>query len=175
MIKDKYIFLDLDGVINVEVYINAIHEISGRMNIDYKEAIMDEYGMRFCPTSVAMLKYIIEKTGAKIVISSTWRHSGLKVMQEMWKARNLPGEVVGITPSFINDRPLNDNLPFKERGERGHEIAHYIKEHGITSWVQIDDDDDVLPEQESHFVQTNERYGITFDDAEKAIKILNEE
>jgi hypothetical protein len=41
------------------------------------------------------------------------------------------------------------------------------------SYVIIDDDADMLPEQQENFVQTNQFYGITLADAEKAIKILN--
>ncbi len=93
-------------------------------------------------------------------------------MQEMWVARNLPGEVIGITPSFINER-LDDNLSFKDRAERGREIAHYCKEHNITNFVIIDDDDDTLPEQEPRFIKTIARYGLTFEQAQQAIQILN--
>ena len=42
---------------------------------------------------------IIELTGAKIVISSTWRKSGLSVRKELWKFSNLPGEVIDVTPT----------------------------------------------------------------------------
>ena len=169
--NNRYIILDLDGVLNVEVFINAVHYVAGKTTIDFNKCVHDEYGMLFCPTAVNMLKYIIEETGAKIVISSTWRHSGLKVMQEMWKFRELPGEVVGVTPHFRDH--LDRNLPFKERAERGHEVAHYVKENNITNFVIFDDDSDFLPEQEPRFIQTNERYGITFEDATKAIEILN--
>lgn len=174
MNNDKHIFLDLDGVLNVEVYVNAVYDVCKRAKIDVSKMIMDEYGMVFCPTAVNMLKHIIEKTGANIVISSAWRHSGLKVMQEMWVKRNLPGEVVGITPCFRNDRTEEDkDLSFKDRAERGHEIEHYCKEHNITNYVIFDDDNDMLPSQEPRFIQTNERYGITYADAERAIEILN--
>lgn len=63
----KVIFLDIDGVLNV-----------------YPQGF-DEYGSKFHPHFVENLKCLIEKTEAKILISSTWRFSGLKVMQEMWK------------------------------------------------------------------------------------------
>ena len=61
----KIIFLDIDGVLNVIP--------QGR----------DEYGAIFHPEFVANLKHIIDKTGAKLVISSTWRMSGLKIMKEI--------------------------------------------------------------------------------------------
>jgi len=57
----KIIFLDIDGVLNVIP--------QGR----------DKYGMIFHPEFVENLKYIIEQTNAKIVISSSWRIDGIGV------------------------------------------------------------------------------------------------
>lgn len=163
----KAIFLDIDGVLNTEVFITAIHELFKGQNPH--EKMMDEFGNRFDPLALRFLNYIIEKTGAKIVISSTWRLSGLKWMQEMWKARNLCGEVIDVTPCFTG----NSKLPFDERFERGSEIKMWLDQNPVESYVIIDDDDDMLPEQQENFVQTIQFYGIMLADAEKAIKILN--
>ncbi len=175
----RVVVLDIDGVLNNEVFPNAFFAILKRLEIVrsrakelHKIVMRDEYGNFFCPTATNMLAYIIEQTGAKIVISSSWRHSGLQFMQDMWKERGLPGEVIDITPSFHR---TNDHMPFKERAERGHEIKDWLTRHPeVESYVILDDDDDMLPEQEARFVRTNERYGITFDDAKKCIEILNE-
>ena len=77
---EKIIFLDIDGVLNVYC--------EGR----------DRFGCTFHKHFEDNLKWIIEETKAKIVISSTWRFSGLSVMQEMWEHRGLTGEVIDITP-----------------------------------------------------------------------------
>ena len=58
----KVIFLDIDGVLNIIP--------QGR----------DQYGSLFHPQFEDNLQYLIEQTKADIVISSTWRYSGLKVM-----------------------------------------------------------------------------------------------
>ena len=173
------IFLDLDGVLNVEVFINAFWKICEIMELKRpeskklrKEMMRDEYGNLFCPTASNMLAWIIEATGAKIVISSSWRHSspnGLEFCQNMWKHRGLAGEIIDITPSFHE----NYNLPFKERAARGKEIDAWLSKNPVDSYVIFDDDDDMLPYQESNFIQTDEKYGITMRDAERAIKILN--
>ena len=76
MNKIKVIFLDIDGVLNV-------------IPPDY-----DEYGGIFHKHFEDNLRWIIEETGAKIVISSTWRFSGLKRMQDMWEFRSLAGEII---------------------------------------------------------------------------------
>lgn len=160
----KVIFLDIDGVLNVYC--------EGR----------DKYGCLFHKHFEDNLRCVIEETGAKIVISSTWRMSGLKVMQAMWEYRGLAGEVIGVTPMCAD---LDDDLAFSERCERGNEIKEWIDGCGfdIESYVIIDDDNDMLPEQQSVFVRTSDNvehedcvdvgYGLTKTCAELAIGILN--
>lgn len=45
----------------------------------------------------------------------------------------------------------------------------------VSHYAILDDMDDILLEQESHFVWINPELGITEEDAEKAIAILNQE
>lgn len=159
----KVCFLDIDGVLNV---IPKGH---------------DRFGGTFHPHLVENLKTIIEATQTKIVISSTWRHSGLKIMQEIWQERNLPGEVVGVT---IDLGMHQDDEGFWQSEKRGDEIKQYLNIHPeISSYVIIDDDTDMLEEQLGNFVQTSGNinhpdcidigYGLTKICAEKAIRILN--
>jgi hypothetical protein len=148
----KVIFLDIDGVLNV---ISQGH---------------DKYGAIFHYHFIENLEKIIIKTNAKIVISSTWRSSGLKQMQSMWKDRHLAGDVIGITP-YRDDR------------HRGKEIQEYIDVNNIDKYVIIDDDSDMLKSQRKYFVKTSENqdhpdcidvgYGLTNICTEKVIEILN--
>lgn len=148
----KIIFLDIDGVLNV----TGQH---GR----------DEYGSNFHPHLVDNLRLIIGATGAKVVISSTWRMSGLQEMQIMWEMRDLPGEVIDVTPVF--------NTP------RGEEIEFWLQHNQVDAYVILDDDSDMLPEQTSCFVKCSDNrdhedcvdigYGLTKRCAIKAIDILN--
>jgi len=152
----KIIFLDIDGVLNV---INQ-----GR----------DEFGHKFNPKFVANLKTIIDQTDAKIVISSTWRNAGLAKMQLMWEVRDLPGDVIDITPNF-----RHTNSP------RGEEIAEWLRLNQVDQYVILDDDTDMLPEQLNNFVCCSggkrlsrhifslEGYGLTKERADQAIKILS--
>lgn len=161
---NKIIFLDIDGVLNV---IGQGH---------------DEYGQIFHKHLEDNLRWIIEETGAKIVISSTWRMSGLKVMQEMWKKRNLPGEVIGITPDLAEAKTYF-SLEYYDAVERGHEIQKYIDDNNIKYYCIIDDDNDMLESQRNNFVRTANNidhsdcvdigYGLTRKCAEQVIEILN--
>jgi len=163
----KVIFLDIDGVLNVCT----------------KQR--DEFGSIFHKEFVDNLRHIVEETNAKIVITSTWRFSGLNTMKEMWLKRNLPGEVIDITPfkSKKEKKTLGwSNLPFRERCERGEEIKDWLELNEVDSYCIIDDDCDFLTEQMCRFIQTSdnwghpnniEGYGLTNDCSSLAIQILN--
>lgn len=161
----KVIFLDIDGVLNI---ISQGH---------------DEFGSIFHSHLVDNLKYLIEQTGAKIVISSSWRLNGEKEMKAMWDKRKLPGEVIDITPYMGNNDFIGYTIP------RGCEIAWYLNEFeeelNITNYVILDDDTDMLLKQKDNFVKCSENkdhpdcvdvgYGLTKICTEKAIEILNKQ
>lgn len=156
----KVVFLDIDGVLNV--YCRN----------------RDEFGCCFHKHFESNLQMIIEKTNAKIVISSTWRMSGLSIMQKMWMQRKLAGEIIGITPccSEIND------VEFYDKVERGHEIQQWLNNNIVENYCIIDDDNDMLESQKNNFVRTAnnfnhkgniEGYGLTEKCAEMVIRVLN--
>jgi len=164
----KVIFLDIDGVLNTEICVRHFFDIVSRGT---KIDCHDEFGVFFDSVAVDWLLYIINETGAEIVISSTWKYNGLDSLVSMWKKRKLPGHIIGITPTVKADK----NLSFQEREERGNEILMYLDSHPeIESYVIIDDDDDMLEYQKPFFVQTNPLYGITAKEAGEAIRILND-
>ena len=161
LIGNKIIFLDIDGVLNVIP--------QGR----------DKYGGIFHQHFVDNLRRIIDETGAKIVISSSWRSDGIETMRNMWKDRNLPGEVVDVTPH------LRSKLWEKEDLGRGDEIQWWLDRHPeITGYVIVDDDYfDILPHQLPNLVRTsgNEHhpdcidigYGLTNECTANVIQVLN--
>jgi len=173
----KIIFLDIDGVLNV-------------ISQGY-----DSHGSIFHDHFVENLRMIIDVTGAKIVLSSSWRKDGIDKIREMWIARNLPGEIIDLTPSlylkkggsiqFWNGK-LSEHPTPKIRGysvPRGCEIEYWINdnEEKIESYVIIDDDQDMLYNQRDNFVCCSENfdhsdavegYGLTKENSEKAISIL---
>ena len=57
------------------------------------------------------------------------------------------------------------------------EIKEWLMLNGndVTRYAILDDMDDILLEKENHFVWINPELGITEEDAEKAIAILNQE
>ena len=172
------LFLDFDGVLNTERH---YAELKG-----HGQPYKDKYGPLFDPEAVSNLQKIIEATDARIVVSSSWRYLGLEDLQRMWNDRNLPGSIVGITPLHTDDdKLLETDLSQLDMitaemfsSSRGSEIKAYFDEVLEVSsesqrYVILDDLKDVLPEQEDHFLRIDPIEGITEEDVEKAVKILN--
>ena len=151
----KIIFLDFDGVLNTEYY-------QGLLQFQGKQW-QDEYGALFDPKAVKHLQRIIDATGADIVIESSWKYFGLEAMQELWRVRSLPGGVIDITPSLTGN------------ASKGEEIAAWLSEHAMSDarYVIIDDEYVVLDSQIPYFIWTNPYEGLTEDQANRAMLILN--
>ena len=164
---DKVIFLDIDGVLNTKWWYTQMDRNTPK----------DKYGYAFDPRSVANLKKILDETGAEIVISSSWKSFGISELEDMWQDRGLPGKLIGITPNSVSDEMLlNADLDHMELFHiRGMEIKEWLDKHGkkVSHYVIIDDMDNFLPEQISHFVQTDPEVGISEDDVDKAVRLLN--
>ena len=163
----KIIFLDFDGVLNTEHY-QGLLRYQG-------EPWQDEHGAFFDPNAVKQLRRIIDATGADIVIESSWKYLGLDAMKELWKVRNLPGRVIDITPSSVSDEYLLKNLDTTMLHCKGMEIASWLTEQANQNirYAIIDDEYVILDSQLPHFILTNPYEGITEEQANRAISILN--
>lgn len=156
----KVIFLDFDGVITT---------MKSRWNL--------------CKEKMELVKEIVDKTGAKIVISSSWRHSTLEsTLDYITTLGNafvhnvtflMPEDVVGVTDRIYYHK-CSDKKKHEYHVCRGVEIEHYLYEHPeIKNYVILDDDSDMLLSQRKHFVKTHTLRGISKKNVETAIKILN--
>jgi hypothetical protein len=185
----KIIFLDIDGVLNHEIWYRKRMEI--KQGTDSKDW-SDQYPFyEFDPDSVKLLNLIIEKTGAKVVVSSSWRHGRtVGQLQEILDRVGFVGEVIDTTPSLnarIGKDPAGYTVP------RGCEIDWWLEKNGdfqrinwskerqqecidkskVKNYVILDDDSDMLYSQREHFVQTSFKDGLNEKKAIKAIEILN--
>ena len=167
----KIVFLDIDGVLNTEHY-QGLLQYQGK-------SWQDEYGAFFDPNTVKQLKRIIDATGADIVVESSWKYLGLDAMKELWKVRSLPGKIIDITPSSVSDEHLLnidlENIDTSILYCKGMEIASWLSEQERQDirYVIIDDEYVILDSQLPHFILTNPYEGITEEQANKAISILN--
>ena len=156
----KVIFLDIDGVLNCEsAYRNGECQYQ---EWTWEDGRKDHY-QRFCVRSKELLNKLIDETGAKIVISSTWRHSGIEFMKKVWKMEEMSGDIIGITPSLRTkglDIPrgmeieyyLNNDLLFQHINWDDVIQQEYMDKSGVENYIIIDDDSDMLYNQRKHFV-----------------------
>lgn len=66
----KIIFLDVDGVLNSADYFDRVRENRDRCLFDIEEK---ELNHELNEDKIILLKEIVDKTGAQLVLSSTWR------------------------------------------------------------------------------------------------------
>lgn len=138
----RIIFLDIDGVLNSYA---TLYKITTE--------------------KLKLLNDLIELTGAKIVISSSWRIGSKDVKDFLDKNFS--------KSTFILNNPnqeLIDNIFYKNTigltdtfgPGRGDEIQRWLDSHeDIESYVILDDDLDMLDEQLYNFVQTDTYFGLT--------------
>jgi len=175
----KVIFLDIDGVLNTdknyEEYARAQREdpeqnpeVQGRIDIIHRHVhlLFDE----ICITN---LNSIIRSTGAKIVISSSWRHfyddakgrPKFGDLVELLKRVGMIGEVIGKTPTNL-PRRMSESVP------RGKEIKRWLDENpGVEAFVILDDTADMASLRHK-LVRTSARIGLSLRDIDKALRHL---
>ena len=155
----KIIFLDFDGVMDTAYYDHILSK-NGLPECD-------KFGVVFDPDCIKNLKYIIDNTGADIVVSSSWKDfMSYKEILEMWECRNLPGFVTDVTPF----------PPY--RRNRGDEIDAWLDECDVEcQYVIIDDLDsyNFNEHQIPRLLIVNPFFGLDEETAERAIQILNAE
>ena len=154
----KIIFCDIDGVL----FTNNHYKLLCEKN----KGTRDRFGFLYDPDCVNYLNEITDKTDAKIVISSSWRMSGLKVMKECFKHRGITGNVIDCTPIGTIDKLFLT---------RGHEIDEWLSNNEVEKYVIIDDNNVGQKYEKSEmFFKTNMSNGITENIKNNIIKYLNE-
>lgn len=164
----KVIFLDFDGVLNSSQFMTQEHEAGRLKGSSMMSELID-------PKAVALVNEIIKKTGAVVVVSSTWRLGRIEIdpskpinwetgenlrlktpkdLEDILKRKGFEGEVIGLTP----------RLGGKERPQRGDEIQDWMDEYQeevgpISAFVILDDDSDMV-HLTSKLVQTHWETGL---------------
>lgn len=155
----RVIFLDFDGVL--------VNRNSFTMNrIPFRSASF----ARADPECVKELNRVIEKTGAKVVVSSAWRlgrnrkemFAFVKTVLAGWKVK---AEVIGMTPDLSRVSLATQTMYVAVA--RGKEIRTWIeKRKSEIEFVILDDDSDMDGLSDRH-VKTNFKVGLTAKDADK--------
>ena len=141
----KVIFLDFDGVITIP---------GTKWNISLEH--------------IKRVKDICDKTGAKLVISSSWQICGRDVESREERVTNwlngpLMKDIKGPIKKFFEDYTYDMSGRFyNEFGNvRGSDIKSWlVRNPDVDNYVIIDDEGDMLDEQLFNFVQTDWTFGI---------------
>lgn len=148
----KLIFLDVDGVLNNANWAKEMEETGIYV---YRDGILN-------PDSMKLLSDLVYQTGAKIILSSSWRRCP-ELRQKLLETMKLYGL------SILDDTPYMGSI-------RGEDIREWLKNHsGISSYIILDDDDDMLPNQKKFLVRTDFNKGFNYESYLKALKILKGE
>lgn len=160
----KVIFLDVDGVLNSEKgYKEHINKNGFNGVLVYAE-VEDR--------PLKLLKEIVDKTSAKIVVSSSWRIGcersgresvfGNKLYEKLEKRLKDYGmEIHDITPSLGIGT------------QRGDEIREWLSKNEVKNFVILDDDCDMCEYADTeNFIQTTYQHGLTEKLKNRAIEVL---
>lgn len=149
----KALFLDFDGVLNSAKYL-----------LDYGDC-----GMAIDPTRMVLLRRIVDATGARIVLSTSWREHWSKNLAECDSTGVLINEIFGKYGLQIWDKTPELHT------RREHEIKSWLDKHPeVKSFVVLDDRLLSAAYLNGHFIKTYNHFdGLEAEDVQKAIDILN--
>ena len=154
----KVIFLDVDGVLNCATTIK-------RLDVCFEFNFVDT-------RKVLRLRDIVERTGAKLVLSSTWRFGADP--RAFYIEREALRELVA---EFRRLRcPLwFDITPYLPRAKRWQEINAWLINNDVEDFIILDDwgEDEFRPMMD-RLVKCDPRKGLTKGRAELAIQMLGE-
>ncbi len=156
----KVVFLDFDGVLNSVAWIKG----GRRGEREMPDKVLD-------PAAVLRVNTLCERTGAVVVISSTWRLFKEDCVALLCR-RGFTGTVVGKTPDHSWQPGDASNL-WASRS-RGSEIQAWLDAHpGVEAFVILDDDADMAHLMDK-LVQTDFERGLTDAHVERAVAMLGE-
>ena len=162
----KIIFLDIDGVLNSDVYCESELYKQATVGMSDAKIMLVAHHLHLDPDALALLNDLVTRSGAVVVMSSTWRIKySPEEVTEMMKGRGSNFTVTASTPNL--QRRMSEYF------SRGHEISAYLNslKEKPESFVILDDRDD-MGNLKNNLVLTNPKYGITISDVDKALKIL---
>ncbi|MGN0005321.1 MAG: HAD domain-containing protein [Candidatus Gastranaerophilaceae bacterium] len=145
---NKYLFLDIDGVMN------SVKDNDLETDI--------------CERNILLLKQIIDKTNCTIIITSALRNSSIPKMKEKYNAILRKLYSYGIE--------VYDKTPSISKGNRGDEIKKWLSMFNTEPIEKLTFavlDDEKVPDMENHLVKTDYWYGLQQEHVDRIIKILN--
>ncbi len=153
----KIIFLDFDGVLNSVKYERQLKEKALESSID--------------ETRLDLLNELVNKTGAKIVLTTSWKRH--------WERNEKDCDQTGL---YINSVFKRHGLEIYDKTQdlgdilrRREEVSLWLKENKVSKYVIIDDYGFGWEEHTPYLVKTSMQigYGLERRHIDSAIEILN--
>jgi hypothetical protein len=169
----KLIFLDFDGVLNSRRFLRSDYFKKSIEGLTDAQLYILKYEYMLDPEAIKLVNGLVSKSGAEVVASTSHRNRyTIDEMNAMLKGRGATFEIIAKTPRGMPKK-------FSQMVDRGDEIQEYldlVKEAGETveSFVILDDNNNMV-HLTKFLVLTRDMIGITQQDTEDALKILNGE
>lgn len=162
---DKVIFLDIDGVLNSNIW-----------NNNHQKEISD--GTLIDAEKVNLLAGLVRETGARIILHSGWKYwfdeNAKPLRKEAVRLQSMLVDeglkIAGITPDHSTEEiRRTKRFSLIKAGE----ILAWLAEHEeVRRWVVIDDLDLHNEEVARHQVRTDAGVGLTSEDVRRAEELL---
>lgn len=151
---NRYLFLDIDGVLNSERTVNAFNALTHAGRVKHDMLTGKQIELMWDSVAVGLLRAAQEAIGFKIVISSTWRKTfSVQDFHTIFDAYgwDTRGIIIGKTgdEAVIRGKQIKSWLDAR---------AEYPYTYAI-----LDDDADMMPTQKPCFVQTSFRNGLSYE------------
>lgn len=168
----KIIFLDIDGVLNSDYYFNSDSFRESLIKLNLENASLKKIAdkapyLHIDPFAIKLLNELVVLSGAEVVLSSSWRKIFvLEQINRFFKKRGATFKLSNYTPMKLSSR------------YRAYEVKEYLEDlsevNKITpeSFVILDDIDE-FSNYKKQFIQTSGKVGLTIEDVDKALKILD--
>lgn len=154
----KFLFLDIDGVVNSEESLRRTAN-GGIVGID--------------PYMAFLIGNMVDNLGLKVVLSSSWRGS----KENLAQIEQQVCPIFGSTPRLVGIRGeeikkwIDDYNEYS--GPNGLKDKWGFQNEPIEKYAIIDDDSDMLPEQMPNFFKTEWKTGVTKEIIDKIVNHFN--
>lgn len=169
---EAVVFLDFDGVLNSVSWTRPLHGWPSR---DAHCHVCAE-SIAFDPVNVRRLNRITGGTGAKIVVSSSWRHRyPMRAdLVHLLNGAGVHGQVIGRTSLDWEPGSPNGIIVAKSRGVQIQQWLSSIR-NKIRSWIILDDVNEFDEFGKDRWIETSWANGGLLDEhVELAIDMLRE-
>ena len=140
--KKKYLFLDIDGVLNSF----DDYKMSGKSFLKN----LNNISFILSGKQINLLNQIVEKYNPTIILSSYWRtRYSLDEINKLFRERGFIGEITDKTDEIG-----------EEHKQRWNQIKRYIKEHDVKNFIILDDEKISENETCPNFIKTNSYKGL---------------